>query len=424
MAARRLILMFALVLTASHWPSLGALASVHEFFPPRPNSQNTGKKPLSRDSYVGDEICGSCHRDKLESFSKTAHHLTSRPARADSIAGTFGSGANILKTSNPGLFFRMDAKDGRFYQTAIWGIPPSTTTQTEPIDVVIGSGRKGQTYLFWKGDRLFQLPVSYWIDLGQWVNSPGYTDGDASFDRPVMPRCLECHGSYAESLVGPLTNNRYNKASVVLGVSCERCHGPGREHVSRHQSANVDISAEAIVNPAKLARDRNVEVCAQCHAGMRFPIAPAFSYVPGEPLDDYLDPDRSDPNSSVDVHGGQVALLQRSRCYRSSATMTCSTCHNVHESQRDAASFSDRCLTCHKTEDCGMSRKMGAKIAMGCVDCHMPVQQSKAIVTASNGKQIKARVRNHWIKVYPDTGISRLEESGAGTIPGLVWLSE
>jgi hypothetical protein len=27
--------------------------------------------------------------------------------------------------------------------------------------------------LFWKNDQLFQLPVSYWNELG-WINSPGY----------------------------------------------------------------------------------------------------------------------------------------------------------------------------------------------------------------------------------------------------------
>ena len=74
--------------------------------------------------------------------------------------------------------------------------------------------------------------------------------------------------------------------------------------------------------------------------------------------------------------------------------------------QRDAAGFTVHCLTCHKTEDCGMFPTAGTKIAVGCIDCHMPVQESNAIVTASNGKRIKARVRSHWIKVYSDAGIS------------------
>src|SRR5437879_3049065 len=103
MSTKRLILTIALALTASGWPSLRAPRPVHEFFPPRPNLQDMEKKPVSRESYVGDEACGSCHRSKVETFFTTAHHLTSRQASADSIAGSFGSGANILKTSNPGL---------------------------------------------------------------------------------------------------------------------------------------------------------------------------------------------------------------------------------------------------------------------------------------------------------------------------------
>jgi Cytochrome c554 and c-prime len=347
-------------------------------------------------------MCGTCHHEKLELFSNTAHRLTSRLASAKSIAGSFKPGENVLKTSNPGLSFRMEPKGERFFEVAIWGIPPSTTEQSEPIDVVIGSARKGQTYLYWKNDRLFQLPVSYWVELGRWVNSPGYADGYADFDRPVMPRCLECHGSYAESVAGQPPNNHYKRNSLVLGISCERCHGPGREHVARHQSAGASASSEAIVNPAKLPRRRDVEVCAQCHAGMRYPITPAFSYVPGEPLDNYLDPDRSDPNKRIDVHGGQVALLQRSRCYQSSDSMTCSTCHDVHQTQRNMAEFSARCLSCHQIKDCGVQEKSGAKMASGCVNCHMPVQESNAIVSDSNGKRIEARVRTHWIKVYPE----------------------
>src|SRR5215472_6898178 len=67
-------------------------------------------KPLPRDTYVGDEMCGTCHHEKLELFSNTAHHLTSRLASAKSIAGSFKPGENVLKTSTPGLSFRMEPK--------------------------------------------------------------------------------------------------------------------------------------------------------------------------------------------------------------------------------------------------------------------------------------------------------------------------
>lgn len=357
--------------------------------------------------YVGDDACAPCHKDKYKSYDRTSHHLTSRPPSADSISASFAPGANTLKTSNPGLFFRMTGKGGRFYETAIWGMAPSIVTETEQIDVVIGSGRKGQSYLFWKGDQLFQLPVSYWVDIHQWVNSPGYNDGDANFDRPIAPRCLECHASYVDSLTQSQFNRRYRKGSLVLGISCERCHGPGREHVSRHQSGRAESLPEVIVNPAKLSRERNIDVCAQCHDGMRFPIAPPFSYISGKALDEYLDRDRSDANSPVDVHGGTVRLFERSRCFQSSANFTCTTCHDVHFPQRDTNAFSSRCLACHKVQDCGISKKLGTEIANSCVDCHMPVQMSKAISSDSNGKQIRAIVRNHWITIYPEAASSK-----------------
>jgi len=177
MAGTGLAFVIALAVTVSQGQSVTPSTPAHASVARQIDSQPRENRPVSRDSYVGDETCGSCHPGKAQSFSRTAHHLTSRQASAASIAGPFTSGANILKTSNPGLRFRMEAKSRRFYETAIFGIPPDTTSQTEPIDLVIGSGRKGQSYLYWKGDRLFQLPVSYWIDVGQWVSSPGYEDG-------------------------------------------------------------------------------------------------------------------------------------------------------------------------------------------------------------------------------------------------------
>jgi hypothetical protein len=94
-----------------------------------------------------------------------------------------------------------------------------------------------------------------------------------------------------------------------------------------------------------------------------------------------------------------VALMQRSRCYQNSQ-LTCTTCHEVHESEHAAASYSIKCLQCHKDQDCGEFVKLGAKIRENCVDCHMPVQDSNLIVADLKGIQVRARIRNHWIKVY------------------------
>jgi len=78
----------------------------------------------SRPNFVGDGTCNSCHGKKVETFHQTAHYFTSRLPSKDSILGNFTPGANVLKTSNPDLFFRMEQKGDYFFQTAVEGGAP------------------------------------------------------------------------------------------------------------------------------------------------------------------------------------------------------------------------------------------------------------------------------------------------------------
>ena len=345
---------------------------------------------------MGDEKCLACH-EKQKSYPSTAHHFTSRPATKDSIAGKFEEGKNIVKTAEPEVYYRMEARTDGFFQTAVMGNAPMISGR---FDLVIGSGRKGQTYLYWdQSDQLYQLPVSFWTELDTWVNSPGYDDRAVNFSRPVLPRCLECHASSFEALQDSSAGNRYNRSDYVLGISCEKCHGPGQEHTNLQNDKTRKPSDQLIVNTAKLSRERQIGLCALCHGGLGLAKAPAFSYTAGKDLENYLHLQAPGPNEAVDVHGNQVAMLERSRCYQASG-MTCSTCHDVHLPQRDPAAFAGRCLTCHKVQSCRLFRKSGDRIAGKCVDCHMPNQTSNVIFSTHDGVQIRPKVRTHWIKVY------------------------
>jgi len=387
--------------------------------PPEAPTRYRAVSPLTesqanRENYVGDGACQSCHEAIDRTYLRTGHHLTSQAPSESSISGKFTVTSNILRTADPNLHFAMTIRDGSYFQSAVFGRPPDELTRTERIDVVVGSGQRGQSYLYWKGDRLFQLPVSYWTSLGEWVNSPGYTDGTADFTRPIDPRCLECHAGYIASIPSGPPENRYQKTGFVLGITCERCHGPGRQHVAAEvsrsadaQHAPLETSPEKkiaenleIMNPKNLSRERQVDVCAQCHGGLGEERAPAFSFVPGRSLADYLQLVIPVADAKLDVHGNQVALLKRSRCFQNSSKMTCTTCHDVHAPERTPAAYSDRCLACHKPESCGLYTKLGQDIARNCVDCHMQVQDSDVIVSIVDGKQVKMRIRNHWIKVY------------------------
>jgi hypothetical protein len=159
----------------------------------------------------------------------------------------------------------------------------------------------------------------------------------------------------------------------------------------------------AILNEARMARNRQVDVCALCHAGGNSrPNAAALSFVPGDKLDDFIDVPKPSPETHVDVHGGTVQLLKRSRCYQSSPAMTCSTCHDVHKPQRDIAAFAPKCLACHAVEKCGEFSKLGHQIDGKCVVCHMPLQTTTQIISSANGKHLQPKVRNHQIAIYRD----------------------
>ena len=64
------------------------------------------------------------------------------------------------------------------------------------------------------------------------------------------------------------------------------------------------------------------------------------------------------------------------------------------------AAYSTYCLHCHTASSCGMYKTMGSKVAEDCIDCHMPIQQTRAVVSDTAGELIRPKMRNHWIKVY------------------------
>jgi hypothetical protein len=154
-----------------------------------------------------------------------------------------------------------------------------------------------------------------------------------------------------------------------------------------------------IVNPARLTRERQLDLCALCHAGAVEPTRPPLTFVAGDDVHDYLAIQPPTPDAPPDVHGNQVGALEESRCFTSNK-MTCSTCHNVHEKQENVDAFSRHCLSCHEMSACGRYAALGSKIRTKCVDCHMPLLESAKITSDSSAGMLHALLRAHQIKVY------------------------
>lgn len=354
---------------------------------------------LERHDYIGAETCRECHEEYYKSFVETAHYSTSSPATAESVLGKFEASINRLETASPQLHFEM-IDDG---QALFQRVHLSSQQQAVPPDfqfgIVTGSGKVGQTYLYWKGHFLYQMHASYLRSLDSWVNSPGYRDGTADFARPILPLCLECHTTHVSNVPGTL---QYSHQDMILGVTCEKCHGPGKKHADFHR-ANPDAAASVgIVNPGELSTDRQLDLCQQCHGGMPLSIRkPAFTYRPGDALDDFYEPNRSTKLAGIHSNS-QLPRLQRSKCFTESESMTCADCHNPHQNERgNMRLFSGRCIECHAIDECGKFDSLGQSLAENCIDCHMPVRTMEDIIVESKEELFSPRMRDHFIKVWP-----------------------
>jgi hypothetical protein len=359
--------------------------------------------PVAREAFAGSEACAVCHKTVYATHIHTAHYLTTRPATEVTIKGSFQPGKNSFSYGND-MVVKMERTDSGFYQT---GYYKGVREIAKRFDIVVGSASKGQTYITRYQHYLFQLPVSYFSAAHKWANSPQFPAHQALFNRPITSRCLECHSTYAQKISAPGQDpEAFNPDNMIYGVDCERCHGPGAKHVAWQSGHPADTTARFIINPATFTRQQSLDLCILCHGGRLQKTRPSFSFVTGDTLANYFALNKiPSPPGDIDVHGNQYGLLSASKCFRQSQ-MTCLTCHNPHVNERGkTALFSQRCITCHKSGSgavCKLTATRGAALATNCIDCHMPLQDSRVIteLLPGNTQPTAARIRSHYIAIY------------------------
>ncbi len=186
---------------------------------------------------------------------------------------------------------------------------------------------------------------------------------------------------------------------MLLGVTCERCHGPAQEHVTYHRQ-HPHEAAHAILRPDTLTRERLMEVCLQCHSNLKRR-GPVFSYRPGEPLAaSYRTVETRHPED--DQVANQVQYLRQSRCFQKSA-MTCVTCHNPHRPPQ-AGMAPRACLKCHGAAECKDQPRLPEAVRGDCVGCHMPARVWMNVRFHTTDEQYVpvAPRADHRIAIYPE----------------------
>ena len=77
--------------------------------------------------------------------------------------------------------------------------------------------------------------------------------------------CRVTTATHVRSIEDDGSGPRFGDAPLPEGIDCQRCHGPGQAHVEAVKSGDKKAIVLAIVNPARLDRDRQLEACMQCH---------------------------------------------------------------------------------------------------------------------------------------------------------------
>lgn len=366
------------------------------------------KKVAGYEAYAGSVTCGKCHADIYSKHLKTAHYLTSQPATEETIIGSFAEGKNKF-IYTPLLYIQMNRKDSGLYQSIYY---KNELKKELKFALVTGSGTKGQTYLYRDGNKLFQMPVSYFTAAGQWANSPGFPSDRIMFDKPISTRCMECHTTYAHLLSEPdIKHEEFDQNKILYGIDCEKCHGPGAEHVKFQTENPAEKAGRFIVKQSSLSRQQQLDMCRLCHDGSIKKSKPSFSFSAGELLADYFTTDSISAmavnNDNVDVHGNQFGLLKASKCFTRS-NMTCGSCHNPHENEKgNLALYSTRCQGCHNTPHkpvAGLDAAQQATIGTNCIDCHMPSKPSRTLTLYIDKQETPAVawIRSHYVNIYPE----------------------
>jgi Cytochrome c3 len=308
------------------------------------------KGTFSRDQYVGSETCGRCHRDIVNTQTNTSMAHAVKPATPDAFT-------NMPRS----MHFHTGSYDYAVSQTptgAEYSTSNGQQSDSAALTWVFGDRQFGDTFLYQQNGIYFESRVSYYRALNDLDLTTGRTQFQPSRIETALgrrmspdepPLCFGCHSTASS------TDGVFHLERMILGVSCEACHGPGAQHVVQMNLGYDEKTPTLILNPARLSPVDSMDFCGACH--------------------------RTAADVSLNSVAGIFSLrfpayrLEKSRCWGTGDTrLTCTSCHDPHKPRVQEAIYYDRvCLSCHSP-----AAKDGAHIGAckvsnhECVSCHMP----------------------------------------------------
>jgi tetratricopeptide (TPR) repeat protein len=369
-------------------------------------SHSKRQVPVMPQAFADPKSCSQCHASEAVGYANSGMaHSFYKPQAKDTIDSPAKEREYYHAASR--TYYSMMEKGGKYFQRRwLQGFDGKPDDVEElQIDYIMGSGNHVRTYLHREQDgTLSELPLAWYAELGgHWGMNPGYDNQHPTTRRRIAYECMFCHNAYPEI---PATDHRDLSASPVYsgalreGIDCQRCHGPGAAHVKAAQTPGTSIAQinALILNPIKLSKGREMEVCEQCHLETTSSSLPnlirhydqqPFGYMANQLLGTFnsyfsRDPEKG-PTDNFEIVSAPYRLRQ-SRCYvKSEGALTCETCHNPHDLHKGPESvsyYASICMKCH-------AASLPARIALhqhpasnDCVSCHMPKRRTEDVVHA------------------------------------------
>jgi len=292
--------------------------------------------------------------------------LTLFPAAAQQPAYT---GSAACKTCHPALYERWRktrmanvVRDPREHPDAI--IPdfskadPPLSFRREDVALVYGSRWK-QRYFIRAGDDYVVAPSQWDVAHQKWL--PYFvrngTDWWAELyppdnaKRPTGPLCDGCHS---------VNYNIATRSVTEWNVGCERCHGPGGDHVKKPSRTNI-------VNPARLDFVRAGDTCIQCHSQ-------------GKPLENPKNGLYYDWPVGYDVRLNLRDFWKLEEHRLGETSFTHFPDGTAHKNRMQGNDFVEsvmythgvKCFTCHDVHGTDNPADLIKPAAVLCLDCHGP----------------------------------------------------
>lgn len=365
--------------------------------------QMRGSRSSGADAYAAPSACARCHEEIAKTYARTdmAHSFSrfSNDSSRESLHGPV-----VFRHGPSRTMFSMEEEMGNVYQKR-WqedegGKPIHLDSAS--VDYVMGSGSHAKTYLHRNASgTLTELPLARYAENGgSWALNPGFDHAAPPTRNLISYDCMFCHNAYPNIPAdnGDAIAHPVFSGDLPEGIDCQRCHGPGRAHIERAEdprASGKDVRA-AILNPARLDEEHQMEVCMQCHLETtsfhlpgrirRYDQRP-FGYLPGRPLASffqYFQPDlkgESDPRFGID---SAAYRLRQSKCYLgSSGALTCERCHDPHEPHQSADAehgYRQACVGCHQAKVKVLVAEHKHPAGADCIDCHMPKRRTDDVV--------------------------------------------